>query len=159
MPPSTGWRKASNASEALVNGVTDYAIYMLDRDGIISNWNAGAERIKGYSADEIVGQHLLSSTPSRTERPGRPPARSPEPPRPVATRPKAGACARTAPNSGRSVVVDAIYGDSGELIGFAKVTRDLTEKRGGRGAAPPVPKDGSGGSADRRVSRTTSTTC
>jgi len=42
----------------LVEGVIDYAIYMLDPNGIISNWNAGARRIKGYEADEVVGQHF-----------------------------------------------------------------------------------------------------
>ena len=42
----------------LVEGVIDYAIYMLDPSGIVINWNAGAERLKGYTADEIVGQHF-----------------------------------------------------------------------------------------------------
>src|ERR1700712_4017287 len=42
----------------LVEGVIDYAIYMLDPSGIVTNWNAGASRIKGYSADEIIGQHF-----------------------------------------------------------------------------------------------------
>ena len=43
----------------LVQGITDYAIYMLDPEGIVSNWNTGAERIKGYKASEIVGQHFF----------------------------------------------------------------------------------------------------
>ncbi|HEY0184519.1 MAG TPA: PAS domain S-box protein [Rhodopila sp.] len=113
----------------LVQGVTDYAIYMLDPDGYVSNWNTGAERIKGYSASEIVGQHF-----SRFYAPGDVDAGVP-----------ARALAR-ARQEGRyeaegwhyrkdgsrfwaGVVIDAIRDESGELIGFAKITRDLTERR------------------------------
>ena len=54
----------------LVQGVTDYAIYLLDRNGNVSNWNAGAQRIKGYLASEIVGQPLLSFLHRRRSRGG-----------------------------------------------------------------------------------------
>ena len=56
----------------LVEGVVDYAIYMLDPDGIIANWNAGAERIKGYPADEIVGQHFSMFYPPEDRAAGLP---------------------------------------------------------------------------------------
>ena len=61
----------------LVEGVIDYAIYMLDPDGIVTNWNAGAQRIKGYAADEIVGQHFqhLLHPGGPSGRPARPSAR------------------------------------------------------------------------------------
>src|SRR5271166_2275258 len=49
---------ASDRLELLVDAVTDYAIYLLDRDGVIRTWNAGAERIKGYRAAEVIGQHF-----------------------------------------------------------------------------------------------------
>src|SRR5204862_6003636 len=51
-------RRSEEQFRLLVQGVTDYAIYMLDRDGRVSNWNAGAQRIKGYRPHEIIGQHF-----------------------------------------------------------------------------------------------------
>src|SRR5262252_3673401 len=54
----TGLRESEHRFRLFVGGVTDYAIYMLDTEGVVTNWNAGAERIKGYSADEIIGQHF-----------------------------------------------------------------------------------------------------
>ena len=51
-------RESERQFRLLVTGVTDYALYMLDPNGIVTSWNAGAERIKGYTADEIVGQHF-----------------------------------------------------------------------------------------------------
>ncbi len=51
-------RRSEERFRLLVQGVTDYAIYMLDPDGRVTNWNVGAERIKGYLADEIVGEHF-----------------------------------------------------------------------------------------------------
>src|SRR5205085_6794116 len=51
-------RESERQFRLLVAGVTDYAVYMLDPNGIVTSWNAGAERIKGYSADEIIGHHF-----------------------------------------------------------------------------------------------------
>src|SRR5262249_14180691 len=51
-------RESERTLRLLIRGVTDYALYMLDPNGIVTNWNSGAERIKGYSADEIIGQHF-----------------------------------------------------------------------------------------------------
>jgi PAS domain S-box-containing protein len=113
----------------LVQGVTDYAIFMLDTEGQITNWNAGAERIKGYSADEIVGQHF-----SRFYTPED--AASGEPHRALErarTEGRFEAEGWRVRKSGErfwaSVVIDAIRNDEGELIGFAKITRDATERR------------------------------
>jgi len=111
----------------LVEGVIDYAIYMLDPNGIISNWNAGAKRIKGYNADEVVGQHFQMFY-SPEDREAGLPAR----------------CLETARENGKfedegwrvrkdgskflaSVVIDALY-EENELVGFAKITRDITER-------------------------------
>ena len=113
----------------LVEGVTDYAIYMLDPNGCVTNWNAGAERIKQYAFSEIVGEHF-SRFYTPEERDAEVPARA----------------LRTARETGRyeaegwrmrkdgsrfwaSVVIDAIRDEKGELVGFAKITRDMTEKR------------------------------
>ncbi len=112
----------------LVEGVADYALYMLDPTGIITSWNFGGERIKGYSPQEIVGQHF-SRFYTETDRANGKPARA----------------LKIATEQGRyeeegwrvrkdgtffwaSVVIDPIRED-GELIGFAKITRDITERR------------------------------
>jgi PAS domain S-box-containing protein len=112
-----------------VQRVTDYAIFMLDTDGVITNWNAGAERIKGYRADEIVGQHFsVFYTPSDKE--------DGVPTRALATAARDGRFEtegwRVRKDGTRfwaNVVIDAVRDDDGELIGFAKVTRDMTDRR------------------------------
>ncbi|MDP9153060.1 MAG: EAL domain-containing protein [Pseudomonadota bacterium] len=113
----------------LVQSVTDYAIYMLDTDGIVSNWNAGAKRTKGYSADEIVGQHF-SCFYTPEDRDAGLPARS------LAKSLHDGRFEtegwRVRKDGTRfwaHVVIDPIFDDYGELFGFAKVTRDRTEAR------------------------------
>src|SRR6478609_1176895 len=111
----------------LVEGVIDYAIYMLDPDGIITNWNAGARRIKGYEADEVIGRHFgMFYLPE--DREAGVPARS------IATAREKGRfeaegwrIRKDGTKFLASVVIDAIYED-GELIGFAKITRDITER-------------------------------
>jgi PAS domain S-box-containing protein len=112
-----------------VQGVTDYAIYMIDPSGIVTNWNTGAERIKGYTADEIVGQHI-SRFYSREDRATGLPARG------LAAAAREGRYEaegwRVRKDGTRfwaAVVIDAIHGSSGDLIGFAKITRDITERR------------------------------
>src|SRR3954449_6298901 len=112
----------------LVEGVTDYALYMLDPTGTITSWNVGGQRIKGYSPDEILGQHF-SCFYTEADRANGKPRRA----------------LRTAEEHGRyeeegwrvrkdgtffwaSVVIDPIR-ENGELVGFAKITRDITERR------------------------------
>jgi PAS domain S-box-containing protein len=112
----------------LVEGVADYALYMLDPTGTVTSWNIGAQRIKGYSPDEILGQHF-SRFYTDTDRAGGKPSRA----------------LRIAREQGRyeeegwrvrkdgtffwaSVIIDPIYED-GRLVGFAKITRDITERR------------------------------
>jgi PAS domain S-box-containing protein len=112
----------------LVESVVDYAIFQLDPNGIISTWNTGAARIKGYAADEIIGRHFRSFyTPEDVQ------AGVPE--KALATARRDGKYEaegwRLRKNGTRfwaSVVIDAIRGDDGGLIGFAKVTRDVTER-------------------------------
>jgi PAS domain S-box-containing protein len=113
----------------LVQGVSDYAIYLLDTDGIITNWNPGAERIKGYAAEEIVGQNF-SIFYSEEEREARAPARTLE----IAARTgkieaEGWRIRKDGTKFWAGTVIDAIHNEHGELIGFAKITRDLTEKR------------------------------
>jgi PAS domain S-box-containing protein len=113
----------------LVQGVRDYAIYMLDGDGRVANWNTGAEAIKGYRSDEIVGEHFSRFYTEEDRAAG-------EPARALETALREGKYEREAwrvrKDGSRfwaSVVIDPIYGDTGKLVGFAKITRDITERR------------------------------
>lgn len=113
----------------LVESVTDYAIFMLDIEGRVASWNAGAERIKGYLAHEIIGEHFSKFYPPEDVAAGKP-----------------ASILRAATDAGRiedegwrvrkdgsrfwaNVVVTALRDQAGELRGFGKVTRDLTAKR------------------------------
>jgi PAS domain S-box-containing protein len=112
----------------LVEGVADYALYMLDPTGVVTSWNIGGQRIKGYSPAEIIGQHF-SRFYTEVDRTNGKPLRA----------------LRIAREQGRyeeegwrvrkdgtffwaSVIIDPIYED-GKLVGFAKITRDITERR------------------------------
>jgi PAS domain S-box-containing protein len=112
----------------MVDAVTDYAIYMLDPDGIVTSWNAGGRRFKGYDDAEIIGQHFSRFYTEEDQTAGLP-ARA------LATASRDGKFEgegwRVRKNGERfwaHVVVDAIRDDNGEIIGFAKITRDVTER-------------------------------
>src|ERR1700730_2428661 len=113
----------------LVENVTDYAIYMLDPAGFVANWNAGAQRIKGYAADEIIGQHY-SRFYTEHDRQKRVPNHALETARRTGKYESEGLRVRKDNTIfWASVVIDAIYDDGGRLVGFAKITRALTERR------------------------------
>jgi len=112
----------------LVDAVIDYAIYMLDPDGYVTSWNPGAARIKGYSEAEILGQHF-SRFYTEEDRQSGLPARA------LATAAREGRFQnegwRVRKDGTRfwaSVIVDPIYAPTGELVGFAKITRDITDR-------------------------------
>ncbi|AYD01667.1 EAL domain-containing protein [Neorhizobium sp. NCHU2750] len=130
---STRAARKSRASERdfqlLVRGVTDYAIYMLDPTGIVTNWNAGAERAKGYTAKDIVGQNFARFYPREEQERGAPEK-----------------ALRTAYETGRfeaegkryrkdgswfwaHVVIQPVRDDNGLLVGYAKITRDITRQK------------------------------
>jgi PAS domain S-box-containing protein len=121
--------EAERTFRILVQGVTDYAIYMLDPEGKVTNWNAGAERIKGYSPDEIIGEHFSRFyTPEDFE--AGVPKRALETARETGRYEAEGwRMRKDGTRFWASVVIDAIRDEGGELIGFAKITRDMTEKR------------------------------
>ncbi|MDC7745472.1 hybrid sensor histidine kinase/response regulator [Rhizobium binxianense] len=121
-------RQSEEQFRRLIQGVSDYAIYMLDPDGNVSSWNFGAERIKGYRPKEIIGRHFSTFYTPEDRAAGVP---------------------ETALNIARaegrferegwrvrkdgtrfwaSVVIDVIRDDEGGVLGFAKITRDITEK-------------------------------
>ena len=118
----------------LVDSVVDYAIYMLDPDGHVSSWNSGAQRIKGYSRDEALGEHFSLFFTDEDRQAGKPEQ-----------------ALQTARTFGRfedegwrvrkdgsrfwaSVVLTPIHGEKGELLGYAKITRDITERQKGQEA-------------------------
>lgn len=113
----------------LVQGVRDYAIYMLDPVGRVSNWNAGAQLIKGYAAHEILGQHFSRFyTPEDRQR-GEP-ARALQVA--LSQRKYESEAWRLRKDGSRfwaSVVIDPLYDEQGQHIGFAKITRDITERK------------------------------
>lgn len=122
-------RETGDLHRLLVESVRDYAIFALDPNGIILSWNPGAERFKGYTADEIIGKHFSIFYPRELVEEGFPEFEL-----------------RTAANTGRfedegwrirkdgsrfwaNVVITALRNREGKLLGYAKVTRDLTERR------------------------------
>lgn len=126
---SMGWENAQ-LLRMLIQGVTDYAIFMMDKNGRVSTWNPGAERIKGYSAAEIIGSpYARFYTPEDVA--------AGEPDRALATAAREGkyereGCWRVRKNGERfwaHIVLDAVYDEEGKLAGYAKVTRDITERR------------------------------
>jgi PAS domain S-box-containing protein len=122
-------RDSEHRFRMLVNGIRDYAIFMLDPNGMVTNWNIGAERIKGYTEAEIVGCHF-SVFYSDNDREWGAPQRALTIARTTGRFEAEGW--RHRKDGSRfwaNVVIDPIQDESGELIGYAKVTRDLTEKR------------------------------
>lgn len=114
--------------QLLVQGVTDYAIYMLDPGGHVSSWNSGAERIKGYTDCEIVGKHF-STFYTEEDRAANMPGKALQTASDVGRFEKEGW--RVRKDGSRfwaSVVIDAIRDGDGRLLGYAKITRDITEK-------------------------------
>jgi len=121
--------QAERGFRLLVQGVTDYAIFMLDPNGKVANWNAGAQRIKGYTPEEIVGEHF-SRFYTPEEREAGVPDRALETARKVGRYEAEGWRVRKdGTRFWASVVLDSIRDEDGTLIGFAKITRDMTEKR------------------------------
>jgi PAS domain S-box-containing protein len=121
--------KSESQFKTLVGGVTDYALYMLDPTGIVSNWNVGGERIKGYSAQEIVGQHF-SRFYTPVDRAADKPAKALQTARETGHYDEEGWRVRKDGSFfWASVVIDPIRNDAGELIGFAKITRDISERK------------------------------
>jgi PAS domain S-box-containing protein len=131
MPNSfnTPFSVAADRFRLFVDGVTDYAIYMLSPEGIVSSWNAGAQRFKGYAPDEIVGQHF-SRFYTETDLASGLPARA------LATAIADGKfedegwrVRKDGTSFWASVVIDPIFDPSGTLLGFAKITRDITARK------------------------------
>ncbi|MCP1625096.1 hybrid sensor histidine kinase/response regulator [Pseudomonas nitroreducens] len=112
----------------LVEAVTDYAIYMLDPDGRVSSWSSGAQRLKGYAADEILGQHFSRFYTPADREAGLPERALGEAARVGRYESEGWRLHRDGSSFWAHVVIDAIRSSEGELLGFAKITRDRTEQ-------------------------------
>lgn len=112
----------------LIQGVTDYAIYMLDPEGRISSWNAGAERIKGYSPAEIIGEHFSRFYTDEDRAAGLPAIGLAAAARDGRFEREGWRVRKDGTRFWANVVIDAIRDPAGNLTGFAKVTRDITER-------------------------------
>jgi PAS domain S-box-containing protein len=122
-------RASEERLRLLIESVRDYAIFMLDPDGTVRGWNSGAQAIKGYAAEEIIGRHFSVFYTPEDQRAGKP----------AGELERALVCGSLEDEGWRvrkdgtlfwaNVVITAVRDESGKLIGFAKVTRDMTERR------------------------------
>ena len=113
----------------LVQGVVDYAIYLLTPEGRVANWNLGAERAKGYSADEIIGQHFSLFYTDNDRAKGMPQRSLDQALEHGHFRAEGWRMRKDGSAFWSNVAIDAIRDDQGQLLGFAKITRDMTERR------------------------------
>ena len=125
----TQLRESECRFRLFVGGVTDYAIFMLDTEGLITNWNAGAERIKGYRAEEIIGRHFSMFYSPKEREDGLPQRALMTAARDGRFEAEGWRIRKDGTRFWANVVIDAVHDDAGVLIGFAKVTRDMTERR------------------------------
>lgn len=126
---SEGPQQGQLQFQLLVDGVRDYAIYLLDTTGRVKSWNSGAERIKGYAASEIIGRHFSVFYNNEDQAAG-------EPARALAVAEATGRYASEAIRVRKDgslfwadVVITPVRNEAGALVGFAKITRDVTDRR------------------------------
>ena len=113
----------------LVQSVRDYAIFMLDPAGVVASWNEGAQRIKGYGADEIIGQHFSKFYPAEDIAAGKPPWELEVAVREGRFEEEGWRLRKDGSTFWANVVITTLRDERGTVVGFAKVTRDLTERR------------------------------
>ncbi len=122
-------KRSAEQFRLLVQGVTDYAIYMLDPSGHVASWNAGAQRIKGYSPEEIIGQHFSNFYTEDDKAIGLPTMALDVAAKDGRFEREGWRLRKDGSRFWASVIIDAIRDNDGTLLGFAKVTRDITEKK------------------------------
>src|SRR2546423_9453926 len=113
----------------LVESVDDYAIFALDPNGYILSWNAGAQRFKGYTAEEVIGKHFSIFYPREKVEEGFPQFELREAARVGRFEDEGWRIRKDGSRFWAYVVITALYNPKGQLVGFGKVTRDLTERR------------------------------
>lgn len=122
-------RQQEREFRLLVQGVTDYAIYMLDPSGHVITWNSGAQRIKGYTLQEILGKHFSLFYTEEDRVAGEPQRALDSAQRDGRFEKESTRVRKDGTHFWANVVVDAIRAEDGTLLGYAKVTRDITEKK------------------------------
>jgi PAS domain S-box-containing protein len=121
-------RESQEQFRLLVQGVTDYAIYLLSPEGCVSSWNLGAQRIKGYAPEEIIGQHFSRFYTEEDRRSGLPQTALEIASREGRFEREGLRVRKDGTQFFAHVIIDAIYDSDGSLLGFAKITRDITER-------------------------------
>jgi len=116
----TQLRESERRFRLFVGGVIDYAIFMLDADGIITNWNGGAERIKGYRAEEIIGQHFSVFYGPKDREEGLPESMLMTAARDGRVEDEGWRIRKDGSRFWANVVIDAVYDDAGELMGLPR---------------------------------------
>ncbi|MGW8390367.1 PAS domain S-box protein [Pseudoduganella sp. HUAS MS19] len=122
-------RESEQSFRLLVQGVIDYAIYMLSPQGLITNWNQGGQRIKGYAPEEVLGTHYRRFFTEDDKAAGVPERALEVAAREGRYESEGWRVRKDGTRFWAHAVIDALYDDDGELLGFAKVTRDNTEQR------------------------------
>ena len=124
----TALRENQEQFRLMVQGVTDYAIFMLNTEGYVSSWNSGAQRIKGYTPEEIIGQHFSRFYTEEDRQAGLPQAALEVAAREGRFEREGLRIRKDGTQFFAHVVIDAIHNPDGSLLGFAKITRDITER-------------------------------
>ena len=122
-------RRSEQQFRLLVQSVTDYAIYMLDPEGRVASWNAGAQRIKGYTPQEIIGEHFSRFYSPDDQARGAPAQGLATAAREGRWESEGNRVRKDGSTFLAHVIIDAIRDDEGKVVGFAKVTRDVTERK------------------------------
>jgi PAS domain S-box-containing protein len=121
-------RQSEERFRLLVEAVQDYAIFMLDPDGNVSSWNTGAERLKGYKAAEIIGSHFSRFYPEEDLRNGKPKWELEVAIKEGRFEDEGWRIRKDGTRFWANVIITAVWNESGKLVGFSKVTRDITER-------------------------------
>jgi PAS domain S-box-containing protein len=122
-------RRSEERFRLLVEGVSDYAIFLLDPQGNVASWNPGAERIKGYKPDEIIGQHFSKFYPQEAIDRGWPAHELKVAKAEGRFEDEGWRLRKDGSQFWANVVITALYGEAGDFRGFSKITRDMTERK------------------------------
>lgn len=122
-------RQSDERFRLMVEGVKDYAIFMLDPEGHVATWNAGAEQLKGYRADQIIGQHFSQFYPPEAIKAGWPAHELECATRDGRFEDEGWRVRKDGSQFWANVVITALHDSNGQLRGFSKITRDLTERK------------------------------
>ena len=125
----TALRRSEERFRLLVEGASDYAIFMLDPEGRVATWNSGAERIKGYRAEEILGQHFSKFYPQESVERGKPQHELEVAAAEGRFEDEGWRIRKDGSRFWANVIITALRGKDGQLIGFSKVTRDFTDRK------------------------------